>query len=103
MIRTFYVSLGLSLGLAIMSLRGGVEHANLLAHVASVLVTLQLGLIALIAPSLTSSTVSGELESGTFEMLRLAPLGAGKSSGESCCPRCRRPFCPCWRCCLHLA
>ncbi len=78
MIRTFYVSLGLSLGLAIMSLRGGVEHANLLAHVASVLVTLQLGLIALIAPSLTSSTVSGELESGTFEMLRLAPLGAGK-------------------------
>jgi ABC-type transport system involved in multi-copper enzyme maturation permease subunit len=78
MIRSFYASLVLSLGLAVMSLYGGVEQPNLLAHVAAVLVALQLGLIALIDPSLTSPAISSELESGTFETLRLTPLGAGK-------------------------
>ncbi len=78
MIRTFYASLVLSLGLAVMSLYGGVEQKDLLAHVAAVLVSLQLGLIALIDPSLTSPAISTEVESGTFESLRLAPLGGGK-------------------------
>lgn len=78
MIRTFYGALVLSLGLAVMSLYGGPEQTNLLAHVAAVLVSLQLGLIALINPSLTSSTISTEVESGTFETLRLTPLGGGK-------------------------
>lgn len=78
MIRTFYASLVLSLGLAVMSLYGGVEQSNLLGHVATVLVALQLGLIALIDPSLTSPAISSEVESGTFETLRLAPLGGGK-------------------------
>ncbi|HEV7302278.1 MAG TPA: ABC transporter permease [Tepidisphaeraceae bacterium] len=78
MIRSFYASLVLSLGLAVMSLYGGVEQTNLLAHVATVLVALQLGLIALIDPSLTSPGISSEIESGTFETLRLTPLGGGK-------------------------
>jgi ABC-type transport system involved in multi-copper enzyme maturation permease subunit len=78
MIRTFYASLVLSLGLAVMSLYGGIEQTNLLAHVATVLVSLQLGLVALIDPSLTSPAISSERESGTFETLRLTPLGGGK-------------------------
>jgi hypothetical protein len=78
MIRTFYASLVLSLGLALMSLYGGVEHANVLAHVATVLVALQLGLVALIDPSLTSNSISGEHEMGTFELLQLAPLSGGQ-------------------------
>ncbi len=78
MIRTFYGALVLSLGLAVMSLYGGPEQTNLLAHVAAVLVSLQMGLITLINPSLTSPAISTEVESGTFETLRLTPLGGGK-------------------------
>jgi hypothetical protein len=77
MIRTFYVSLLLSLALAVMSLYGGVEHSDLLVHVGTVLVTLLLGLIALINPSLTGPAISTERESGTFEMLRLTPVRGG--------------------------
>jgi ABC-2 type transport system permease protein len=78
MIRTFYGALVLSLGLAVMSLYGGPEQPNLLAHVAAVLVSLQMGLIALINPGLTSPAISTEVESGTFETLRLTPLGGGR-------------------------
>jgi ABC-type transport system involved in multi-copper enzyme maturation permease subunit len=78
MIRTFYASLVLSLGLALLSLGGGVDQSNLLVHVTAVLIALQLGLIALINPSLTSPAISTEVESGTFETLRLTPLGGGK-------------------------
>jgi ABC-type transport system involved in multi-copper enzyme maturation permease subunit len=74
MIRTFYASLVLALALAVMGLYGGIEHADLLAHVATILVVLQLSLVAIIDPILTSSTISNEVEIGTFEMLRLTPL-----------------------------
>jgi ABC-type Na+ efflux pump permease subunit len=43
-----------------------------------VLVSLQIGIIALVTPSLTSSTISGELENGTFESLRLSRLRGGQ-------------------------
>jgi len=74
MIRIFYGCVLISLGLALMSLFGGTEHQDLLRYVAAVLITFQLGVIALVSPSLTSSAVSSELESGTWEVLRLAPV-----------------------------
>jgi hypothetical protein len=78
MIRIFYGCLFLSLGLALMSIYGGTEHQDLLAYVARVLVVLQLAVIALVDPSLTSSSVSSELESGTFETLRLTRLSGSQ-------------------------
>lgn len=77
MLRTFYAALVLSLLLAIMALYGGVEHPDLLAYVARVIVAFQAALVALVVPSLTSATVSSEVETGTFEMLRLTPLRSG--------------------------
>ena len=78
MVRIFYLALLLSLGLAVMSLYGNAEHSDLLKYVASVLVAFQLGIIALVAPSLTSSTISSEIENGTFETLRLSRLRGGQ-------------------------
>lgn len=78
MIRIFYGALFLSLALAGMSLYGGAEYADLLTHVAMVVITFQMGIIALVSPSLTSSSVSTEFENGTFEVLRLAPLRGGQ-------------------------
>jgi hypothetical protein len=78
LIRVFYGTLVLSLGLAAMSLYGGVEHEDLLRYVAVVLVCLQMAVVALVAPSLTSSVISSEVETGTFELLRLTRLSAGQ-------------------------
>jgi ABC-type transport system involved in multi-copper enzyme maturation permease subunit len=77
-IRIFYGCLFLSLGLAAMSLYGGVEQGDLLQHVARVVVALQIGIVALVAPSLTSAAVSSEIENGTWELLRLTPRGGGE-------------------------
>jgi ABC-type transport system involved in multi-copper enzyme maturation permease subunit len=79
MIRIFYGALFVSMGLALMAMYGGqTEHGDLLRYVASVLVAFQVGIIALIDPSLTSPAVSSEMESGTFETLRLTPLSSGQ-------------------------
>lgn len=78
MIRIFYVSLFLSLALATMALYGGTEHADLMKYVAQVLIALQVALITLVVPSLSSGLVSSELENGTFELLRLTPLSGGR-------------------------
>ncbi|MEA2707808.1 MAG: hypothetical protein QOF78_409 [Phycisphaerales bacterium] len=77
MIRIFYLCLLLSLGLAAMSLYGGVEQGDLLRYVARVVVALQIGIIALVAPSLTTASVASEIENGTWELLRLTPRGGG--------------------------
>jgi hypothetical protein len=77
-IRIFYVCIVLSLGLAAMSLYGGVEQGDLLRYVAQVVVALQIGIVALVSPSLTSAAVSSEIENGTWELLRLAPRGGGE-------------------------
>ena len=45
MIRIFYVSLFLSLGLAVMALYGGTEHGDLMRYVVQILITLQIGLV----------------------------------------------------------
>jgi ABC-type transport system involved in cytochrome c biogenesis permease component len=77
-IRTFYLCIVLSLGLAVMSLFGGVEQGDLLRYVAQVVVTLQIGMVALVSPSLTSAAISTEIENGTWELLRLTPRGGGE-------------------------
>lgn len=78
MIRIFYGSLFLSLGLAVMSLYGNAEYPDLLSYVAHVLVAFQIGVVALVDPSLTTSSVSSEIENGTFETLRMTPLRGGQ-------------------------
>lgn len=79
MIRTFYGTLFVSMGLALMAMYGGqTEHGDLLRYVAAILVTFQVGMIVLISPALTSPAISSELEAATFEMLRLTPLCAGQ-------------------------
>jgi ABC-type transport system involved in multi-copper enzyme maturation permease subunit len=78
MIRIFYVCLLLSLGLAAMSLYSGAEQSDLLRYVAQVVITLQIGIIALVSPSLTSAAISSEIENGTWELLRLTPRGGGR-------------------------
>ncbi len=79
MIRIFYGALFISLGLSLMAMYGGqTEHGDLLRYVAAVLVAFQIGIIALIDPSLTSPAISSEVEGGTFEMLRLTPLRSGQ-------------------------
>jgi ABC-type transport system involved in multi-copper enzyme maturation permease subunit len=74
MIRIFYGMLFVSLALAVMSLYGGSEYKDLLAYVAQVMVAFQVGAVALIVPSLTSASISSEIENGTFETLRLTRL-----------------------------
>jgi ABC-type transport system involved in multi-copper enzyme maturation permease subunit len=79
MIRIFYGALFISMGLALMALYGGqTEHGDLLRYVAAVLVAFQVGVIAMVAPSLTSPAVSSEIENSTFETLRLTPLRSGQ-------------------------
>jgi ABC-type transport system involved in multi-copper enzyme maturation permease subunit len=77
-IRIFYLCLLLSLGLAAMSLYSGIEQGDLLRYVAQVVVALQIGIVAFIAPCLTSAAVSSEIEIGTWELLRLTPRGGGE-------------------------
>ncbi|HEX8340169.1 MAG TPA: hypothetical protein VF624_04605 [Tepidisphaeraceae bacterium] len=78
MIRIFYGAVVLALGLSLMSLYGGSENDNVLVYVASVIVSLQFAIIALVTPSLASPVISSEREAGTFEMLRMTRLGGGK-------------------------
>jgi ABC-type transport system involved in multi-copper enzyme maturation permease subunit len=78
MMRTFYTGLTLSLLLALMSLYGGSEYSDLLGYTAQVITCLQLGLIGLLTPSLTSGAISSEVECGTIELLKLTPLTPGK-------------------------
>lgn len=78
MIRIFYGSAVLGMLLALMSLYGGGEYDNVLSYVATVIVSLQFAILALVTPSLASPVISSEIESGTFEMLRMTRLGGGK-------------------------
>jgi ABC-type transport system involved in multi-copper enzyme maturation permease subunit len=65
----------LSLLLSLMSLSAGPEHPDLLRYVFQVLVAFQIIGLAAIVPSLTTPAISAELETGTFESLRLTRLG----------------------------
>jgi ABC-type Na+ efflux pump permease subunit len=77
MIRIFYGAMFFSWAVALMPLYGGGEHADLLKYLAQVLVAFQMGLIALVVPSLSSAAISSEIETGTFETLRLSRLRGG--------------------------
>lgn len=78
MIRIFYASAVLALMLSLMALLGGTEHENIQVYVATVIASLQFAVVALVTPSLASPVISSEVEAGTFEMLRMTPLGGGK-------------------------
>jgi hypothetical protein len=78
MIRIFYGAVVMALGLSLMSLYGGSENDNVIVYVATVVVSLQFAIIALVTPSLASPVISTEREAGTFEMLRMTRLGGGK-------------------------
>lgn len=74
LLRIVYTMLVLSLMLSLMSLSGGAEHSDLLRSVFQVIVSFQLIGIAAVVPSLTAPLISAEIETGTFEMLRLSRL-----------------------------
>lgn len=78
MMRTFYAVLTLSMLLALMSLYGGSEYGDLLSYMTRVITCLQMGMIALLTPSLTSGAISSEVEGSTLELLRLTPLTSGQ-------------------------
>lgn len=78
MIRIFYGALFMSLALSVMAMAGQAYYADLLQYLATILVAFQVGLVALVTPSLTSPAISSEVENGTFEMLRLTRLRAGQ-------------------------
>jgi ABC-type transport system involved in multi-copper enzyme maturation permease subunit len=77
-VRIFYGSVLTSMALALISLYGGGGDPGLLNHVTQVVIAFQIGVIALITPALTSASISSELETGTFELLRTTPLRPGQ-------------------------
>jgi ABC-type transport system involved in multi-copper enzyme maturation permease subunit len=64
----------LSLALAVVALTGAEEKG--LKLIMGALVLLQVLLVILIAPSLASGLISGERESGSWQILRMTPLSA---------------------------
>ncbi len=94
LVRIFYGMLVISLLLALMSLYSGAEHADLLRYVFQVLLAFQLIGLAAVAPSLTTPSISSEIESGTFEMLRLTQLGGGQIFWGKLLPACAAAMLP---------
>jgi ABC-type transport system involved in multi-copper enzyme maturation permease subunit len=76
--RIFYGCLVMAMALMLISLYGGTEDAGLLNYVTRIVVGLQIAVIALVAPGMTSATISSEIEMDTFELLRVTPLGPGQ-------------------------
>jgi ABC-type transport system involved in multi-copper enzyme maturation permease subunit len=77
-VRISYVSLVASLSLSLISLYAGTGDPGLLNYVVLVVAAFSVGVIALISPALTSPSLSSEIESGTFELLRMTPLRPGQ-------------------------
>jgi ABC-type transport system involved in multi-copper enzyme maturation permease subunit len=75
LIRLLALCVILSLGLSLVAATGILGWG--LEVVGGALVLLQLALLILFAPSLGSGLVSGELESGSWQLLRMTPLSAG--------------------------
>jgi ABC-type transport system involved in multi-copper enzyme maturation permease subunit len=65
------LSLGLSVGVLLEALTWGLEY------IGATLVLLQIALVILFAPSLAAGLVSGERESGSWQLLRMTPLSGG--------------------------
>lgn len=74
LLRLFGFFMILSLGLMLASTESTIDWG--VATLASILVLLSVGLIILITPSLASGLISGERESGGWQLLMLTPLSA---------------------------
>ena len=75
MLRLIALSSILSLGLSYVAASGAVDWG--VEDVGGGLVLLQIALLILFAPSLAAGLVSGERESGTWQLLRMTPLRSG--------------------------
>jgi ABC-type transport system involved in multi-copper enzyme maturation permease subunit len=75
MLRLTAVCAILSLGLSVVALVGNLTWGP--EFLGGALVTLQVALLILLAPSLASGLVSGERESGSWQLLRMTPLAPG--------------------------
>ena len=64
----------ISLGLMLIAARGSI-FINL-EYLGGVLVLFQMGLVVLVTPALASGVISGEVESGGWELLRMTPISA---------------------------
>ncbi|TMQ34710.1 MAG: ABC transporter [Planctomycetota bacterium] len=74
-VRLILLSAILSLGLSCVAASGALGWG--LEAICGALVLLQVALLILFAPSLAASLVSGERESGSWQLLRMTPLSAG--------------------------
>src|SRR5207253_1519373 len=74
-VRLILLSAILSLGLSCVAASGALGWG--LEAIGGALVLLQVALLILFAPSLAASLVSGERESGSWQLLRMTPLSAG--------------------------
>jgi ABC-type transport system involved in multi-copper enzyme maturation permease subunit len=74
-LRLIAVSAILSLALSVIAATGALGWG--VEVIGGALVVLQIALLILFAPSLTAGLVSGERESGTWQLLRMTPLSAG--------------------------
>lgn len=75
-IRLIAVSAILSLGLSYIAASGALGWG--IEVIGGALVMLQIALLILFAPSLASGLISAERESGSWQLLRMTPLSAGK-------------------------
>jgi ABC-type transport system involved in multi-copper enzyme maturation permease subunit len=76
MLRLIAVSAILSLGLTYVAASGALGWG--VEVIGGVLVLLQVALLLLFAPSLAAGLISAERESGSWQLLRMTPLSAGK-------------------------
>src|SRR5262249_37024180 len=74
-VRLTFLSAILSLGLSYLATSGALGWG--LETIGGALVLLQIPLLILFAPSLAAGLVSGERESGTWQLLRMTPLSPG--------------------------
>jgi ABC-type transport system involved in multi-copper enzyme maturation permease subunit len=75
-LRLIGISAILSLGLSLVAATGALGWGT--EYIGGGLVLLQIALLILFTPSLAAGLVSAERESGTWQLLRMTPLSAGK-------------------------
>ena len=74
--RLFAVCLILSLGLILVTTRVTVDWG--VGTIAGVVVLLQMALLLLLTPSLASGVISGELETGNWQLLQMTPISPAR-------------------------
>jgi ABC-type transport system involved in multi-copper enzyme maturation permease subunit len=76
LLRLVAVCAVISLGLTVVAASGTVSWG--VERIAAVMVLLQLSLLLLLGPSLASGLISGEIESGGWQLLRVTPLSSSR-------------------------